>query len=161
MKGLRAVRFDGSDARVFERAAAEHEVLVSGASSFANNQPSQLTGKLRQAFVNGFLGTSSLGHSTFAAIGEVSGAELAVARDALEQNLFERLNAPRDVAARIAADEIAFVLDLVKNLPINAVLSVRRRMHDNGEISEEFRQIRANHAAGQHAQIWTIEDDDA
>ncbi|MGE0630692.1 MAG: DUF6505 family protein, partial [Hyphomicrobiaceae bacterium] len=61
MKFLRAIRFDESDTRVFQRAAEPDEWLVSGATAFAGIEPAQLKGKLRQAFANGFLGIDTLG----------------------------------------------------------------------------------------------------
>ena len=64
MKLLRTIAFDGSDVRVFDRAAAPGEWAVSGAFQFVDLAPAAVTGKLRQAFANGFLGVSSSGRST-------------------------------------------------------------------------------------------------
>src|SRR5262249_15189795 len=56
MKLLKTIRFDASDERVFDLAAAPDEWAVSGALAFAGAAPNSLTGKSRQAFANGFLG---------------------------------------------------------------------------------------------------------
>ncbi|MGD9830923.1 MAG: DUF6505 family protein, partial [Hyphomicrobiaceae bacterium] len=70
MKLLRTIRFDRSDERVYEVAAAESEWAVSGAFAFAGVEREALVGKVRQAFANGFLGLPSFGRSTFAVVAE-------------------------------------------------------------------------------------------
>ena len=65
MRFLRAIRFDESDTRIFERAALPGEWAIPGTFVFADADPETLGGKVRQAFAYGFLGIGSFGWSTF------------------------------------------------------------------------------------------------
>ena len=58
-------------------AAEAGEWAVSGAFQFGATEPQDMTGKLKQAFANGFLGVDSFGRSTFATVGEATDAEIA------------------------------------------------------------------------------------
>ena len=72
MRFPRTIRLDGSDAQVFERAAAPDEWAVSGAFAFVDTPPEALRGKRAQAFARGFLGTKSFGWSTLVAVAEIA-----------------------------------------------------------------------------------------
>lgn len=160
MKFLRVIRFDGSDEHVFETAAQPDEWVVSGAFAFADLAPQQLEGKTRQAFANGFLGIRSLGRSTFAAVAEMTGAEHEELVAALADHFLACYGAPgREEATRAAREEAGFVADLCAEKPVNAVFTVRRIM-DEGEIREEFREISPPRERP-HTRVWDVVDDDA
>ena len=79
MRFPRTVRFDISDTRIYETAAAPDEWAVSGAFAFAGVDSETLVGKARQAFVRGFLGTTSFGWSTFVTVAEITGTWIKTA----------------------------------------------------------------------------------
>lgn len=162
MKFLRTVRFDETDGRVYDRAAMAGEWAVSGAFAFAAADPAAVTGKLKQAFANGFLGLGSFGRSTFATVGEITEAELGAVRDVLAGHFVAQYGAPDPAAALPVAEvEIEFVRDLVEKVTINTVFTVLRRFDAEGEIREEFRIIEAPRGVEQHGRAWTIDSDDA
>lgn len=141
-KFLRTIRFDASDDRVFGRAAAAGEWAVSGAFAFADAGPAELAGKRRQEFANGLLGIASFGRSTFATVGVVRADELAAIELALAQHLVDVYGAPDLDRARLAArDEMAFISDLVADVPINTVFTVSRHHDADGRVCEEFRTL--------------------
>jgi hypothetical protein len=157
---LRTIRFDETDVRVFDRAAAAGEWAVSGAFAFSGLAPDALTGKVRQAFANGFLGTGSFGRSTFATVGEATASDEAALVTALAQHFLAAYGAPDLEAATMAArEEIAFVADLCRDLPVNTVLTVRRSLDEAGAIKEEFRTIAPPSGEPAHARLWTVEPD--
>lgn len=142
MKLLRVIVFDGSDARVFDRAAHADEWAVSGAFAFAHHDAGDIAGKERQAFVNGFLGVPSLGRSTFVSIGEATPADHLALVDALARHFMDDWGAPGRETARAAAHaEVAFAADLARDLAVNTLLAVRRSFDEDGHIREEFRII--------------------
>ena len=158
-KFLRTIRFDASDDRVFARAAAAGEWAVSGAFAFADVEVGALTGKARQEFANGLLGLDSFGRSTFATVGVARVEDLAEIELALARHFVDVYGAPDMERARLAArDEIAFITDLVANVPINTVFTVSRHHDDDGRICEEFRTISAS-ASNPQGRLWTFEPD--
>ena len=161
-KILRTIRFDGSDAFVFDKAAEPEEFAVSGAFAFAGLEDEAFKGKTRQAFANAFLGLDSFGRSTFVTVAEVDDAGVAAARQALADHFIEVYGAPDVVAAEAAAaEELSFAMGLAADAPINTVFTVRRTRDEAGEISEEFRIIKPPSDGPVHARIWTLVDDDA
>lgn len=161
MKLLRTIRFDASDERVFECAAAPEEWAVSGAFAFANLAPADMVGKMRQAFANGFLGAASFGRSTFATVAEATQADCEALETALVRHFMTVYAAPSlDAALPAAREEAAFVAELCRDAAINTVFTVRRTWDADGRIKEEFRTIRPP-AAGEpvHAKIWTVIDE--
>jgi hypothetical protein len=162
MKLLRTIRFDASDERVYETAAAPGEWAVSGAFAFADLGPDALTGKTRQAFANGFLGVASFGRSTFATVAEATPADRAEIESRLADHFVARYGAPGHAAALTAArEEVDFVAELAGGAPINTVFTVRRTLSADGAAKEEFRTIRPPAGEPLHARIWTVVDDDA
>lgn len=160
MKFLRAIRFDRSDDHVFDVAAPENEWALPGGFEFAGVTAERLTGKTRQAFANGFLGVPSFGRTTFAATAEITEAERDGVVDILARHFVDRLGAPSpEVAREAAADEVAFVLDLCAEEPINTVFTLRRVL-DDGEVREEFRIITPP-SEPLHARVWDVVEDDA
>ncbi|MEO0729314.1 MAG: DUF6505 family protein [Pseudomonadota bacterium] len=158
MKLLRTIRFDGTDEVVFDRAAPVDEIAVSGSAPFVGITHADLTGKVRQAFANGFLGTVSGGRSTFATVVELSDAEANAVEPQLA-SLFESVfGAPdRATAEDAAGGEIAFTADLCRDVAINTVFTVRRTLNADGEIEEEFRQITPPSGEPIHSKIWAVE----
>jgi Family of unknown function (DUF6505) len=153
----RTIRFDASDERVFEPAAAAGEWAVSGAFAFADADPAGLVGKATQAFASGFLGTASFGWSTFVAVAEITQEQFEAVIDALARHFVERYGAPSPEAARPAArTEAEFAASLCAH-PINTLLAVERAFGPDG-IVERFRAITSDKVPA-HAKIWTIEPD--
>jgi len=162
MKLLRTIRFDASDERVYELAAAPEEWAVSGAFAFAGLAQGEIAGKVRQAFANGFLGVASLGRSTFATVAEATPEDLGEIERLLASHFVAALGAPGINAALPAArEETAFVVELCREAPINTVFTVRRTWDAKGQIKEEFRTIRPPAGEPLHAKIWTTVDDEA
>ena len=160
MKLLRVIRFDHSDDNVFEKAAQTDEWCIPGGFEFADLESSDLTGKTRQAFANGFLGLPSFGRSTFATVAEIAQADRDAIAQMLAQHFVEHYGAPDHAAAQSAArEEIDFAVDMCADKPINTVFTVRRTL-DDGEIREEFREI-APPGEPRHTRIWDIVEDDA
>jgi hypothetical protein len=159
MKFLRAIRFDASDLAVYDVAAGEREWVVSGAFAFAGLDAAQLSGKTRQAFANGFLSLPSFGHSTFATVATMSAPEHREIADVLAHHLRDGYGAPdAAAAAAAAAGEMAFIADLCAEKPVNCVFTVYRRLDEEGNIREAFREI-VPPGAPRHARIWDVEED--
>jgi Family of unknown function (DUF6505) len=162
MKFLKTIRFDASDERVFELAAAPEEWAVSGAFAFADLADDAIAGKTKQAFANGFLGISSFGRSTFATIAEATPEDLDEVEQRLAAHLVASYGAPGFEAARLVAKEEAeFVVNLCRDARINTVFTVRRTRAGNDQFKEEFRIIRPPTGESPHARIWTVVEDDA
>ncbi len=141
MKLARTIRFDESDLNVFEHAAATDEWAVSGAFAFSNWRESDLVGKRRQAFANGWLGLETFGRATFVAVAEAAEAERAGAVEALARHFVEAWGAPDLEAARPAAEEeMRFMADLCDEHAPNTLLAVSRSLTDAG-VREQFRAI--------------------
>jgi len=154
MRFPRTIRLDGSDAQVFERAAAPGEWAVSGAFAFVDSTPETLRGKPAQAFAGGFLGTESFGWSTLVAVAEIPLDELEAVIEALARHFVECYGAPSLAAAREAAEaEAAFAGGLCEH-KVNTLLAVERSFGPDG-IVERFRTIEPL-KSGRHARIWTI-----
>jgi hypothetical protein len=155
---LRTIRFDASDEHVFERAADPDEWAVSGAFAFADAEPETLTGRPRQAFRSGFLGTRSFGWSTLVTVAEISPAERRGVVDRLACHFVECYGAPDLVAAGVAAEqEVAFAQGLADQ-PVNTLIAVERVSGPDGVI-ERFRTIERGGPA-QHTRIWTLVEGD-
>lgn len=156
MKFLKTIRFDPSDAHVYENAASVDEWAISGGFVFSGAQEKELIGKTRQAFSNGFLSVESFGHSTFVSVAEISSDQLAELKSKSPSRFVTYLNAPSIEEAQIVVDaEIGFVLDLCEHVPINSVFATTRHFDEAGEIKEEFRIIDAPKEK-MHTKIWEI-----
>jgi hypothetical protein len=162
MKLLKTIRFDASDERVFNLAAASEEWAVSGAFAFAGVAPNSLTGKSRQAFANGFLGLSSFGRSTFATVTHATATDLDQIEQILTLHFVSACGAPDETTARrVAAEETSFVRELCRDAPINTCFIVRRTWDAQGQIKEEIRIVRPPMGEPLHAKIWTVVDDES
>jgi hypothetical protein len=158
MRLPRTIRLDGSDERVYEVAAAPGEWAVSGAFAFADADPEGLTGKARQAFRNGFLGTASFGWSTFVVVQDIDAAGFDAVIQALAAHFVARYGAP-DMAAALSAarGEVEFAASLCPH-KLNTLLAVERELGPQG-IIERFRVVEPPREAD-HARIWKIVEDD-
>ena len=155
MKLLRTIRFDGSDEKVFPRAAAADEIAVAGAFLFADDEPETLTGQRLRAFRSGFLGLESFGFSTFAAVAEVPDGDYARAIEQLAYRFFAELGAPDLETARAAAKaEVDFAAGLCAH-PVNTIVAVERELDEDG-IKERFRTVAAPREKD-HAKVWELE----
>ncbi len=147
MRLARTIRFDESDANVFERAAEPDEWAVSGAFAFSDLTDADLTGKTRQSFANGWLGLESFGRATFVAVAEITETEYAAQIDALALHFVSEYGAPDADAARpVAAEELAFMQSLCAEHDPNTLLVVERSLVDAG-VKEAFRAIRPQDAS--------------
>lgn len=158
MRFPRTVRFDVSDTRIFDTAAAPDEWAVSGAFAFADIDPETVDSKRRQAFVHGFLGTASFGWSTFVTVAEITEAEYEEVVLALAGHAVDCYGAP-DIATALPAarEEAAFAAGLCDH-KVNTLICVERDVGADG-IVERFRVIEPSREPD-HARIWTIVDDD-
>lgn len=156
---LRTLRFDATDERVFERAAAADEWAVPGGFAFSDDTPETLVGRRLQAFRSGFLGLESFGWSTFVTVASIEPVTLEELAVRLARHFVERYGAP-DVGAAlpVAHDELAFALSLGEPHPVGTVLAVERELTGEG-VRERFRVIRPQ-ATPLHARIFGIAEED-
>ncbi len=158
LRFLRVVRFDASDDHVFARSAKADEIAISGAFEFSDITEDKLTGKLKQAFSNGFLGLETFGRATFVTVSDITDIEFELMIEALSQHFIDVYGAPDKQAAQNAArEEAAFVEDLCRDNLINTIFSVSRTLDDEG-IHEEFRIIKPP-AGTIHTRIWNVVED--
>lgn len=159
MKLARTIRFDASDEHVFEQAAEEGQWAISGSFSFASLSDDQITGKVKQAFANGFLAVPSFGYSTLVSVARASEEDLSQLRAALIDHFINVYGAPDAAAAgAVADDEIAFMAEICAEHKTGTLLSLQRSLTDTG-IKEQFRALaKADSCAEQ--QIWQIVEED-
>jgi hypothetical protein len=157
MRFLRAIRFDESDTRVFERCASPGEWAIPGTFVFADAEPESLTGKTRQAFAYGFLGIGSFGWSTFVEVDSISAPAYEATIDALAGYLLAHFGAPdREAALRAARAEAEYAAGLCEH-ERRTLLAVERSFGDDG-INERFKVIQGTSDAAR-PQAWTITGD--
>lgn len=143
----RVIRLDESDLNVYPVAAEPGEWAISGAFEFSNWSEADLTGKPRQAFVNGWLGLDSFGRATLVAVSAITEAELSALTEALAAHFVTRYGAPSVDAARpVAAEEVAQMASLCEDHAPNTLLFVERSLEDIG-VRERFRPIRPRDAS--------------
>ena len=153
----RVIRLDASDDQVFPRAAAEDEWAVPGTFAFADTDPDTLSGKARQAFFGGWLGTESFGRATVARVATMSDDEFEVATVRLARHLTEAHGAPDMMAALAAArDEASYAVSLCDH-PTGTLLAVERSLTDAG-VAERVRPLFPPDPGGRR--IWEILADD-
>ena len=146
MKLARTIRFDESDANVFETAADAGEWAVSGAFAFTRLEAADLTGKTRQAFANGWLGLDSYGRSTFVAVAEATAAERDRCVMRLAAHFVTDYGAPSlEAALPVAEEEVAYMADLCDAHRPNTLLIVERALETDG-VREAFRVIETSDA---------------
>ncbi len=146
MRLARTLRFDESDEQVFEIPARPDEWAISGAFEFSDWTKEMLTGKLRQAFANGWLGLESFGRATFIATAQIEAAEYAALIDRLAAHFVDAYGAPDlDAARPVAEDELRFMRELCEDQAPNTILFVTREMVEAG-VSESFQAIKPKEA---------------
>mgnify|MGYP005842621309 CR=1 FL=1 len=147
MKLARAIHFDESDTRVYERPARTGEWCVSGGFAFSDWTGADLTGKARQAFTNGWLGLETFGRVTFVAVTRIEPREYDALTGQMAQHFVTAYGAPDlSAALPVAREEIAHMADLCAAHPPNTLLTVERSLAEAG-VRESFRVIEAR-AAG-------------
>jgi hypothetical protein len=152
----RTIRFDDSDARVFPRGAGAGEWAISGAAVFAGTAASQISGKQKQAFANGFLSAESAGWSTFVSIADATGDDILALTENLAKAFLSEFGAPDAEAARSAAEsEVADMLALCADVPVNTLFAIAREFSEDGEIREAVRMVSAP-GERPHTRIWDV-----
>ncbi len=152
----RTIRFDDSDGRVFPLGAGADEWAVSGSVVFAGARDGQIAGKRKQAFANGFLSAGSLGWSTFVTVAEASDEDILAMTANLEEAFLAEFGAPDAEAAQSAAQsEVADMLALCADVPVNTLFAVTREFGGDGEIREAVRKVSAP-GEKPHTRIWDI-----
>ena len=160
MKLARTIRFDSSDLNIFPTAADEGEWAVVGTFCFAAMPPADLTGKVKQAFSNGFLGCQSFGFSTLVSVVHARPKDVQIITDHLANHLVDKFGAPSKVAAEDAiSDEIEFMSELCESHKTGTLLAIHRSWGDDG-IKEVFRSLPKPESCAEQ-KIWTIIDDGA
>ncbi len=142
----RTIQLDASDRSVFDHAAEPGEWAVTGSFAFLDEVPDELTGKRRQAFQHGFLGTGSFGWSTLVMVANAPDAVTQSVTDALAQHFVERHGAPSLAAAReVAEREVAFAASLCEH-PVGTLLTIFRQHGPDGVV-EQFATVTRNEAS--------------
>ncbi len=146
----RVIQLDKSDERIYPLAAQAGEWAVTGSFHFHNIDPATLSGKQKQAFAHGFLGTNSFGWTTLVSIGEITQQELDAVIQSLAKHLVSQFGAP-DIATAIpvAREETEFAMSLCEH-DTNTLLTIERDYSEEG-IEEMFKVVKPN--AGDHAKI--------
>lgn len=146
MKLARAIHFDESDMNVYHSAARTGEWCISGGFEFSNWSEADLTGKSRQAFSNGWLGSETFGRVTFVAVTQIEPAEMEVLAVELARHFVEMYGAPSVQAALpVAKEELQQMADLCEEQDPNTVLTVARDLTEAG-VRETFRTIEQREA---------------
>ncbi|MEL6520087.1 MAG: DUF6505 family protein [Pseudomonadota bacterium] len=146
LKLARIIRLDESDLNVFDPPGEPGEWAIPGTFAYSNWTEANLTGKARQAFVNGWLGLESFGHATFVATARITVAERDNLVDQLAAHFVDRYGAPsREAALPVATDEIAQMVEMCSNQDDNTLLMVERSMEESG-VRERFRIIKPQSA---------------
>jgi len=156
MKFLQTIRFDPSDMNVFPIAADPDEWAIAGGFYFSGARDGDLKGKEKQAFSNGFLSVTSFGFSTFTSVCDIKQDELDALESGLANWFVQFLGAPdMDSAREVARQEILFVVDMCRDVPVNTVFALGRYFDETGEIREEFRIVEPP-SEPLHARVWEI-----
>lgn len=159
MKFLKTIRFDPSDYQVFERAAEANEWAIPGGFCFAKFEQTDIVGKIKQAFSNGFFSLDSFGFSTFVSVAEIERAKAEELSRDLARYFVSHFDAPNIANALPAAEsEVGFVAELCAGVPINSIFTVRRFFDESGEIMEEFRLVDAPDTKT-HTRVWEVIED--
>ncbi len=139
---LKTIRFDASDTFAFPLAAEPDEWAISGGFAFSNLEADELTGKVKQAFANGFLGLTSFGRATVASVANITPDEREQVIDRLARHFMDVYGAPDMKKARRAAiDEVTFAEELVADSLINTLFCVSRSLDEDDQIVESFRKL--------------------
>ena len=141
MKLAKTIRFDPSDLNIFPLAADEGEWALVGTFCFAAIGESDIKGKVKQAFRNGFLGLDSMGFSTLVSIVTVKPDDLGKIENRLCSIFMNEFGAPDEATAMAAVtEEIKFMADLCAEHKTGTLLAIERSLGDEG-IRESFRSL--------------------
>lgn len=159
MRFPRIIRLDDSDRQVYEKLAIPGEWAVPGSFAFVDLDPEALTGKQREAFRRGFLGTVSFGWSTLVAVDEISAGEYQAVIERLASHFLQYYGAPDREAALAAAREEADFAASICNHEIHALLALERTVDDDA-IVESFRVVRPPSTIDHSTvKVWGVDDD--
>ncbi len=146
MKLARAIHLDESDLNVFFSPARTGEWCISGGFEFSDWTESDLIGKSRQAFSNGWLGLETFGRVTFVAVTPFEQSEHDVLVEKLARHFVEVYGAPNmEAALPVAVEELEFMAELCEDHDPNTLLAVHRELGESG-VKESFRAIDATPA---------------
>mgnify|MGYP003339977629 FL=1 len=159
MKFPRAIRLDESDVQVYHRPATPGEWAVPGSFAFVDKKPTELEGKLLQAFNHGFLGTESFGWSTLVEVAEISDSEYQNVIDRLAAHFVQNYGAPDVPAALPAAREEANFAASICDHDLHTLLMVEREAGEDG-IVERFKVVRLNAADHSKMKLWALEQNE-
>jgi hypothetical protein len=158
MKLARTIRLDVSDANVFPLSAEPGEWAVTGTFVFADSDPDGLGVKERIAFRDGWFGTKSFGRATFVQVTELGQDDYDETVRRLAAHLFQDYGAPDMMAALNAARTEVDDMAALCAHPAGTLLAIEREFAEVS-ITERTRVVEPM-AEGQHARIWSIEDED-
>jgi hypothetical protein len=155
----RVIRLDASDERVYETPARPGEWAVPGAFAFIEIDTDNLTGKARESFRHGFLGTESFGWSTLVQVDEIGIVDYLAVIERLAAHFVQRYGAPNlDVARDVAQEEAEFAASIC-NHPRNTLLALVRESGEEG-IIESFRVVQPpNGLDHDRVKIWAMAED--
>lgn len=157
MKLARTIRLDVSDANVFPLAAEPGEWAVTGTFAFADSDPGGLGVKERIAFRDGWFGTESFGRATFVQVTELGQDDYDETVRRLAAHLFQDYGAPDMMAALNAARSEVDDMAALCAHAAGTLLAIEREFAEVS-ITERTRIVEPM-GEGQHARIWSIEDD--
>lgn len=160
MRFPRVLRLDESDSQIYESLAMPGEWAVPGSFAFLDDDPIKLSGKRRQAFLHGFLGTVTFGWSTLAQVDEISETEYQGVIDRLAVHFVAHHGAPDiESAVTVAREEADFAASIC-DCDLHTLMALKREMSVEG-IVESFKIVRPPSADDHsHIKLWSIEDDD-
>ena len=159
MRFPRALRLDESDSQIYESLAMPGEWAVPGSFAFLDDDPTKLTGKRRQAFLHGFLGTVSFGWSTLAQVDEINEAEYQGVIDRLAAHFVAHHGAPDLASAVTVVQEEADFAASICDFDLRTLMALKREMSVEG-IVESFKVVRPPSADDHsHIKLWSIEED--
>ena len=155
----RVLRLDDSDQRLYETPAIPGEWAVPGSFAFFDVDPASLSGKRRQAFRHGFLGTESFGWSTLVQVDEIKDEEYQGVIERLARRFVAYHGAPDIVAATAAAREEAEFAASICDQGLHALIAVDREIGADG-IVENFKRVRPPNAADHNSiKLWGVDDE--
>lgn len=139
MKLARTIRLDESDDNVFENPADAGEWAISGGFEFSDWDESNLKGKPRQAFTNGWLSIDSFGRATFVAVSPITESEYIALGQKLALHFVEHYGAPdKRTALPVAQEELEHMRAMCEDHEDNTVVMISRSLTDTG-VHESFR----------------------
>ena len=160
MRLPQTIRLDASDAHVFDSAAEPGEWAVTGTFAFVDADPATMSGRERQAFRSGWLGTTSFGWATLVRVREAADTDAEQAAAKLAAHLMDLYGAPdREAAAGAARAEVADAAAAASDHPVGTLLAIQREASTDG-ITERIVVVRPP-ADGMAApiRVWTLDEE--